>query len=419
MNLLRNKIKDEQIEALKIRLQYDEFVINLLSRIVEQTQNIKISDLITPPYSSRVDVYNLPGIDIVVHNELKQRKKINSEMSCVHKNTKQTTACNISNRTEKIRKNIDMLLNTTQTYKDVKNFDTIKENRKSLLGVIDINEYVRMIVEHYDRIKKISKIKNLKINTHNYFTPLEHRLGFLEDYTNISLDSDETIKFINTFCGQQLEDLLPFSHELLYKKCANYSLALIPVESMIQKIFENNGNNKNYNLVYFHHAKSKANDPYSFYYLGQVKENGEKHWKLDLRLWNISSNLGNSLIMYCITLFRRIYYDVFKDNNFRSDYNSYSDITAECEQLFSNIVYISHKSNFCKLMQKMVMDHASRTTEEDDKLNLITDDKYNKKTFADFGENEANSNIIENISRLFDDPDKERLIRIIKCKKIK
>lgn len=410
MSLLRNRVRDERLDFLERKLQFDEFIIHFLSRFIERTQNIKIRDLITFD-KNRIDIYDMPYIDITVHKKRKSERKKRSAQPISKAIDK-----SLNDAIEKIYNDIEILFNNIRTYKDVKNFANIKEQREMLLGNVNMSEYIRTILNHYEKIQKISKIKKLKINVHDYFTPLEHRIGAIDGYTAISLDNDENIKFVNTIFTQQIGDLLPFSHELLYNRCANYALALIPIENIIYRIF---GGNKIYNLVYFLNTKSTENDPYSFYYLGSLKENGEKCWKLDLRLWNISMNLGNSLTMYCITLFRRIYGDVFGDNNFRSDYNSFSDITAECEQLFSNIIYISHRLNFCKLLQKMVMSNSTRNRGDDDKLTLTADDNHNKKMFADYGETEANANIIENLSRLFDDPDKERLNRMIKCKKIK
>ena len=74
------------------------------------------------------------------------------------------------------------------------------------------------------------------------------------------------------------------------------------------------------NVIYVALPKSTKEDPYSFYRLDNVNSNNKRQWKLDWRLEDISLSLSSSLLNFMIVTFRKIYKDVFLDNDYRDNY---------------------------------------------------------------------------------------------------
>ena len=75
-------------------------------------------------------------------------------------------------------------------------------------------------------------------------------------------------------------------------------------------------------------------DPFSFYYIQKIDD--KIHWQMDCRLLSISNDLRFSCIEYCINLFRKIYNDIFHDNDYRDNFErdkEILDLNAEKEAL--------------------------------------------------------------------------------------
>jgi hypothetical protein len=155
-----------------------------------------------------------------------------------------------------------------------------------------------------------------------------------------------------------------------------------------------------HNLIYIDLPQSEEFDPYSFYKL--VSVNGKKRkWNLVCRLEDITDDILFNLRPYCISLFRRIYCDIFNDNDYRPDYKKYSQIGSEdCDQLLQNIITLSRTHNFCLTIQKLVIEQATYKPTEFDKFNLYSDDKVQHRRFKDTCDSE--DDVISVIKQLFD-----------------
>ena len=103
---------------------------------------------------------------------------------------------------------------------------------------------------------------------------------------------------------------------------------------------------------------------------------------MECRIDDLSKTLGQYILIYCITLFRKIYFDIFKDNIYRADYNKSTTITQQdCEQLLINIITIIKGRDFCNMLRTIIKDNCSMKPGKIDKFNLLSDDKMNKKSF--------------------------------------
>ena len=125
-------------------------------------------------------------------------------------------------------------------------------------------------------------------------------------------------------------------------------------------------------------------DPYSFYYLEKI--DGDKRcWKMDCRLEDISVDMSTELLPYCIDLYKKVYRDMFRDNNYREDCEDvYSLAGNEMEQLAENI-FILHNQERCRnLIRSIVKEKAELVPTDNDKVNIRTADSTQKKRFNEY-----------------------------------
>ena len=123
---------------------------------------------------------------------------------------------------------------------------------------------------------------------------------------------------------------------------------------------------------------------------------------MDCRLENLITNFTNIILPYMITLFRKLYKDTFQDNDYRSNYNSISQLTEiDCEQLFKNIFTVGHNKRFRTYLINKIVEKATHIPTDNDAFNLTGDDSLLKKKVkseeeTDFGE--IIKKIFDNIS---------------------
>ena len=172
--------------------------------------------------------------------------------------------------------------------------------------------------------------------------------------------------------------------------------------------------NKFNNIIYLPLPKSNIENPYSFYKLVEIK-NGKRYWEMDCRLECFSFSLATCLLDCMITTFRKIYKNIFNDNDFRVDYEFTSQITeCDLEQLLQNIITVSKPKKFCLELQKIIINNSTFINTDNDKFNLSSDDPLQKKKFLELEEPEN----LDIYKRIFDNITIEESIKISKSKTI-
>jgi hypothetical protein len=157
----------------------------------------------------------------------------------------------------------------------------------------------------------------------------------------------------------------------------------------------------------------KKNEIFRFYYLEAISK-GKRIWTMDCRLEGIVTNITNIILSYMINMFRKLYRDTFQDNHYRSNYNSYSQLTEiDCEQLFKNIFMIGHNKRFRTYLMNKIIEKATYVPTEIDKFNMTSDDGLQKKRYND----EIETDFGEIISQLFDNISFEEIVELYKNKK--
>ncbi len=76
---------------------------------------------------------------------------------------------------------------------------------------------------------------------------------------------------------------------------------------------------------------------------------------MDCRLEDLTNSISNNMIPYMIDNFRKMYKDVFGDNDYRVDYKKRCQLTdCDCEQLVKNIFTLADPKSASKLLCDLV-----------------------------------------------------------------
>lgn len=285
---------------------------------------------------------------------------------------------------------IDQVFKSIETSRQyVLKLEEIKEYRKKLLGKIHVFKYIDLIANHNSRLQKIADIKNHdKRKTRDIIsktlTPLESRLIFFDGYTNSQIDIDDLKKFeVSVSLLNNEPNLIPFKHQEFIKHFKTYGMALMDIKDYFEKLICNP--HKHFNLIYVSNPKSTLADPYTFYYLDKIdtEKNNKKNWKMICRLEDLTNDIIDSTLVFCIQMAKQIYRDVFCDNSYRRDFSSKSAIlSSDFMQLFYNLLLLTHPIKFCKTLQTIVINNCGYVPNTDhDKFNLTADDKVQQKKF--------------------------------------
>ena len=302
------------------------------------------------------------------------------------------------------------LIKTNRQYK--KFIDVIKNERNKLMSVLVYSEYIEIIKEHISILSSILvdkkyDSKKIKSTLDSLLTPLEMRLIFFGTYTQTYLDIDDIQKFNDSLIKhihnnvQSKKEYTTYNLLSIRTYFNTYICAISPIKNIIKSFLLNKyGYN---NIIYLKLPKSESDDPYSFYILDKIVD-GTKCWKMDCRLEDMTNELICLVRPYMISLFRKIYYDIFHDNNYRLDYisQSKSQITeCECQQLLQNICYMIDQVNFMNDLRMLIRDNSTYSPTKHDKFNLHGYDNMQKKRLKN--QMITDETIISVIRGLFDD----------------
>lgn len=424
---LQKKIinNNENIFKLKASLKFENLKNLIYAEIIKSQTNINLSEVIEENDNGiHIRNYENGNLPIIVHEYMKTeevknytintKKKIVSTIGKNYRTLKNRELAEenpeqVEEKVKQVEKNIEEMVqenNLDVPYKETldlikdqfdeilnsksnsKYINIIMENRFKLLCKLTLTEYIVMIENHILKLKDIFQIKKYdvkKIETiiSKSLSPLEKRLVRYGDYYNNYLEPDDIQKFEVSLAVNMNypKRYIPFSITSIYNEICNYSVAIFPLKQTLKRIFVNPfGFN---NLIFLDDEKTdQSSDAFSFYILEKINPDGKRSWKMECRIDDLSKTLGQYILSYCITLFRKIYFDIFKDNIYRADYNKSTTITQQdCEQLLINIITIIKGRDFCNMLRTIIKDNCYMKPGKIDKFNLLSDDKMNKKSF--------------------------------------
>jgi hypothetical protein len=128
---------------------------------------------------------------------------------------------------------------------------------------------------------------------------------------------------------------------------------------------------------------------------------------MDCRLEDLSFSIIANVLPYMINMFKKLYRDVFGDNDFRKDFTQKCQMTeCDCEQLLQNIIILGQPKEFYNFVRTIVKNKATYMPTENDKFNLYGDDSLQRKRFHDKEE----IDLVDIIKQLFDDITSEQAV---------
>lgn len=351
-------------------------------------------------------------IDCVeLNNEDDITNELTTKLNKVEDSIKETINLNFENiNLDECYVTINNIFNTIKEGKLYsKDLNVISKIRCKMLGWLNIKQYEILIREHFDILNNLFNEKKYDKNKRNKlifdsFSSLELRLIRFGKYYEKSLDIDdiERLRISMEFCTFHPKQYESFKRG--FKKFQNYNIVLFTLKKCIESNLINRyGFN---NIVYINLPNSKDNDPYSYYYLEKLedihksnsKSDPKRYWKLDCRLEDLSEELCNTLLPYCITLYRSIYYDMFNDNIYRKDIDSIYPIAGnELDQLIENILLLSNLEKVRDLLRDIIKEKCLHKPTDMDLINLRADDTSQKSRFKEYRKNYNQNEIISKL----------------------
>jgi hypothetical protein len=160
----------------------------------------------------------------------------------------------------------------------------------------------------------------------------------------LEIDEIEKLDKVLDLGKQSSKQYIVYNSLTIFNCFYNYGVILFPIKKNLERYLFNSYDL--WNIIYLPLPKNTDDDPYSFYVLDKLSKE-KRYWKMDCRLEDLSSNLIANLLPYMISMFRKLYRDVFGDNDFRKDYSSKCQITeCDCEQLLQNIITVGQPKDF-------------------------------------------------------------------------
>ena len=283
----------------------------------------------------------------------------------------------------------------------------LKTGRLCILPLMTLEEYTSMLKDHVAKMTKIYSEKQLseKIIAKHIASSLStvdvRILFFYPAYMNTTLDIDELAKYkaclVNSLHFQNR--LVEFNHDDFFKSFFNHGVTICTIRECIERSLFNPYNF--YNVVYIHTPKSNDKDPFSFYYLKRFDyKTSKKYWIMDCRLVDLSNKLIDNVKPFLIDMFRKMYFDLFSDNEYRREYLlTAPKFELDFKQIVQNLCILSNPKKFNKYLRNIVKDRASYKNTDFDIRNFSTDDFALRRNF----ENEKEDiEPYENIKLLFD-----------------
>ena len=320
---------------------------------------------------------------------------------------------------EKIEKDFDNYFDTLKQSRNyTKVLEELRNYRNSIMTSMNISQYYELLQNHITTITQIFQDKNYSDKKYisiilKGLSPLESRITTYGQYTTQHLEVEDIQKLqtMLEIYTPSIKQYVPFDNNVIFSSLINYGSVLFPIQKNIERVlFNKYGYN---NLIYLPLAKNTEDDPYSFYILNKINK-GNKYWKMDCRLEDFTQNIIEQVLPFLITTFRKIYKDIFNDNDFRQNYSNNSQITeCDCEQLLLNILLLGQPKEFCNRMRSVVKKKATYKPEGvNDKFNLQGDDSLQRKRFQE----KDDIDLVDIIKQLFDTITSEDAVDLYRSK---
>lgn len=384
--------------------------------------DLPISPTISPNINNtlQIPINNLNGYESC-GEETKKKITYKTLKKCIElideptKEEQETKVDEVNKTREQIKKNFKNITDANIVFKNcftqiqqnrvyTKNLQLIKKTRQEIIGCMNYNEYKSLVEEHKNILLSIFKEKKYietKINANitKAMSSLDMRIIGFGDYYNVQIDMDDinNLEICLELTTQYPKEYQSFNYTNFTNQFFNYGSVIFTIKQNIERyLFNPYGYN---NVVFFPLRQNTENDPFSFYILNKI-EKSKRHWNMDCRLEKLSNSFIDDVRPYLIDLFRKLYHDTFKDNDYRLDYSNVNSVTeTDLEMLIKNIFLLCDPRKFCNFFRNIIKEKATYEPTENDKINLRGDDILQRDRFkTDKGEIDA----IDCVKLLFD-----------------
>ena len=275
------------------------------------------------------------------------------------------------------------LQNKSRLY--LKSLLDLKYKRNNILPLVKYSEYNNILKSQIKELDAYFKEKNipdkkLHDTISQTLSPIETRLLLYPGYWNHQLDGDDLERLELSLDNEisRNTEYSPFIVKDLLCRLNNYSSCVTPLHKTLERcLIDKNGFES---VVYYKTKKSTDEVPYSFYILESISKNGLKIWNMDCRMDNLASQIMLHLTPYFISVFKKIYLDLFHDNTYRKNFKN-NVMEFELEQILQNLCVLSVKKKMCITLMKIVKNNSTYTSTQKDKFNITSDDMFHRKKF--------------------------------------
>ena len=389
-----SKKEDSSINSLILRLEKKIDILLETNNKKEIIDDIQKEEISLSPKNKKSSNYKTLKNCLDLVNEPDEEIK-NKKLKEIDEFNKNITSFNLED-SNKIFNDCFEQIKQNRLY--TRSLDLIKKTKNEIITKISYYEYVNILKSHIKILeiifneKEYVEKKIISIISKS-LTSLDMRLIFYPNYINTELEADEIEKLKTCLSISSISYYEPYNSKNFYNNFLNYGCVIFTLKENIERYLFNIYNFNN--VVYIPLKQSNDKDPYSFYILENIVKD-KRYWKMDCRLEEFSNSFITNIRPYLIELFRKIYYDVFHDNIFRSDYKTKNSITEfDCEQLIQNIFKLAIPKDFCNFLRDIIKEKASYIPSENDKFNIHGDDIIQKKRFANKKETTDISDIIK------------------------
>ena len=302
-----------------------------------------------------------------------------------------------------------VILKQSRIYTKILN--DLANRRMSIFGRMNLSSYQNLIADQIRKIEDIFREKNYTdkkstIIISKGLSPLESRLVSYGTYTQTHLEIDEIQKFNIILDLEKFspKEYVPYDSLKFFNCFYNYGIVVFSMKKTLERYLFNQYDLCN--VIYLPLPKNTTDDPYSFYVLDRVIKE-KRYWKMDCRMEDLSASIISNVLPYMIGMFRKLYRDVFSDNDFRKNFGQKCQMTeCDCEQLLQNIILLGQPKEFYNVVRILVKSKATYMPTENDKFNLYGDDSLQRKRFHDKEE----VDLVDIIKQLFDDITSEQAV---------
>jgi len=418
-------------ENIRMEIAYLRFKNRMLSELLKIYSPINIDTLIDQNDSDiYVNDYKGSTINIIIKNiteksEKEKKKKHryrtirdneieyifeDSMGSCAEKDYEEIKFdhnVSVSPTREKkilasIKKNKEKLRQASERGKNSL-LSILSKNLENLLKIYSYDKYEEFLKNHVSELEEIfsaKKGKRLEKIISSSLNSIDTRILLYGSYYKIVIGRDDCETFHSLLLKMidHRGSRKPFDKSKTFSYFNNYAIALFPLKELLKLILIGP---EEKNLVYFPFKKSSKEDPYSFYSLKSIDKDINM-WMMESRMEDFAYDLAESIKKYSISLFRKIYYDFFNDNDYRENYTNRCNIfQQDCLQLLHNLYLVCRENSFRREIQDIIMVYATVVPTKNDKCNITRNDKLQEKTLK--GKSDDMDNAILVSRELFDD----------------